>query len=287
MPTTGDKRKSFYRKMLLVQLGKEGSQQSRRASVDRKRSPDRVAARTILIIDDESSALELASHILVNDGFRVRLATSVKEGKTVLQSDSEISLVITDLRMPEEDGFSMLEFLRENLRFSHIPAIVSSCCSQQEKVSRAIELGATDYLSKPFNAASLLSRVHRVFEQSKGVILVVLENELQRSMLIRTLSSAGFEIIAANTGAQALSALAGKSVRLVISELVLDDMTGLDLMMEAQGSTSAAPFLFLNDPITRLTDDDIRSAGGFGLIDRPLSNVDILRKVTVACGRRS
>jgi DNA-binding response OmpR family regulator len=100
------------------------------------------------------------------------------------------------------------------------------------------------------------------------------------------LSTAGFEIIAANAGAQALSVLAGKSVRLVISELVLEDMTGLALMMEAQGITSAVPFLFLNDSIARMTDDDIRSAGGFGLIDRPLSNVDILHKVKVACGRR-
>jgi DNA-binding response OmpR family regulator len=279
--------KSFYRKMLLVQLGKEGSQQSRRASIDRKRAQDNVAAKTILVIDDEPSALELASHILVGDGFRVRLATTVKEGKALLQSDSEISLVITDLRMPDEDGFSVLEFLMENLRFSHIPAIISSCCSHQDKVSHAIEMGATDYLTKPFNAKSLLSRVHRVFERTKGVILVVLEDDLQRSMLIRTLSAAGFEIIAANTGAQALCALAGKSVRLIISELVLEDMTGLDLMMEAQGTTSAAPFVFLNDTVTRVTDDDIRSAGGFGLIDRPLSNVDILRKVKMVCGRRS
>ena len=286
MPTAGSKMKSFYRKMLLVQLGKEGSQQSRRASIDRKRVLDSVAARTILIIDDEQSALELASHILVSDGFKVHVATTVREGKALLQSDSDISLVITDLRMPDEDGFSLLEFLKENLRFGHIPAIVSSCCSHQDKVSRAIELGAADFLSKPFNAESLLSRVHRVFERTKGVVLVVFEDDLQRSMLVRTLSTAGFEIIAANAGAQALSVLAGKSVRLVISELVLEDMTGLDLMMEAQGITSAVPFLFLNDSIARMTDDDIRSAGGFGLIDRPLSNVDIVHKVKVACGRR-
>jgi PleD family two-component response regulator len=279
--------KSFYRKMLLVQLGKEGSEKSRRASIDRKRTQDSVAVRTILIIDDEQSSLELASHILVSDGFRVRLATTVKDGRALLQSDSEINLVITDLRMPEEDGFSLLEFLRENLRFSHIPAIVSSCCSQQDKVSRAIELGATDYLSKPFNAETLLSRVHRVFERTKGMLLIVSEDDLQRSILIRILNTAGFEIVAASTGAQALNTLAGKSVRLVITELVLEDMTGLDLMMEAQGITSAVPFLFLNDPTVRLTDDDVRSAGGFGLIDRPLRNVDILHKVKVACATRS
>jgi DNA-binding NtrC family response regulator len=278
MPTAGSKAKSFYRKMLLVQLGKEGSQQSRRASVDRI---------TILIIDDEQSALELASHILVSDGFRVRVAASVKEGKAMLQSDSEISLIITDLRMPDEDGYSMLEFLRENLRFSHIPAIVSSCCTHQDKVSRAIQLGASDFLSKPFNAEALLSRVHRVFERTKGMFLVVSEDDLQRSMLIRTLTIAGYEVIAADTGTQALSVLAGRGVKLVISELVLDDMTGLDLMAEAQGIATAVPFLFLNDQITRLTDDDIRSAGGFGLIERPLSNVDILHKVKGICGRRT
>jgi len=88
MPAACSKMKSFYRKMLLVQLGKEGSEKSRRASIDRKRTLDSVAARTILIIDDEQSALELASHILVRDGFGVRVAMTVKEGKSLLQSDS-------------------------------------------------------------------------------------------------------------------------------------------------------------------------------------------------------
>jgi len=279
--------KSFYRKMLLVQLGKEGSQQSQLASIDRKRAQDNAAARTILLIDDEPTALELASHILMGDGFRVRLATSVKEGKALLQSDSEISLVITDLRMPDEDGFSVLEFLRDNLRFNHIPAIVTSCCTHHDKVSRGIELGASDYLSKPYNAESLLSRVHRVLRQTSGLVLVVLKDVLQRSILVRVLGGGGFEIVTANTGEQALSMLAGKSVKLAISELVLEDMTGLDLMMEAQSTSSTAPFLFINDPITRVTDDEIRSAGGFGLIDWPMNNIDILRKVRAVCGRRT
>jgi DNA-binding response OmpR family regulator len=245
----------------------------------KKRSSREFGRKTILVIDDEPSSLELASHILTNGGFRVLTASSAQEGKELLQAGSNICLVITDLRMPGEDGFAILAFLKENLRFHNIPAIVLTSCSYGATVTRAIKFGAIDYLAKPFSTESLLARVHRTLERIKGVVLLVTDDELQKGMLLRDLETAGLQIVTATTGSEAFALLRSSQFRLVVSELALSDMTGLDLMLGTQEFSPGLPFLFLSDPNVRVTDNDIRAAGGFGLIDRPLSNVDVLRKV--------
>jgi DNA-binding response OmpR family regulator len=272
-------RKSHYRSMLMTQLGKETGSASAQYVSRRKRSSEDVGRKTILVIDDEPTSLELATHILNNGGFRVLTANSVQEGREILQAGNEVCLVITDLRMPEEDGFAMLSFLKENLRFSNIPAIVFTSCSYGATVTRAIKLGAVDYLAKPFNSESLMARVHRTLERSRGIVLVVTEDELLKSMLVRDLEAAGLQVVTAKIGAEALMSLRKSPFRLVISELALQDMTGLDLMLSGQEIVSGLPFLFLGDSSLRVNDNDIRAAGGFGLIERPLSNVDVLRKV--------
>jgi DNA-binding response OmpR family regulator len=271
--------KSHYRRVLLAQLGKEEGQRRAKHMSRRIRSSEEVGRKTILVIDDEPSSLELAAHILANDGFRVLTASSAKEGRELLQGGSDICLVITDLRMPGEDGFAVLAFLKDNLRFHSIPAIVFTSCSYGDVVTRAVKLGAVDYLSKPFNAESLLARVHRTLERSKGVVLLVTDDELQKEVLVRDLAAAGLQIVTTTTGAKASAILKTSQFRLVISELALDDMTGLDLMLTTQEYNPGLPFLFLGEPGLRITDNDVRAAGGFGLIERPLSNVDVLRKV--------
>ncbi len=279
MHTPDTSMKSHYRRMLLAQLGKDASRKGAPYLSCRKRSSKEIGRKTILVIDDEPSSLELAAHILTSNGFRVLTASSAQEGKELLQAGSDICAVITDLRMPGEDGFAVLTFLKENLRFHNIPAIVLTSCSYGAAVTRAIEFGAIDYLAKPFNAESMLARVHRTLERRKGVVLLVTDDELQKGMLVRDLEATGLQIITATTGAKASAILKTSQFRLVISELALHDMTGLDLMLSAQEFSPGLPFLFLGDPSLRITDNDIRAAGGFGLIDRPLSNVDVLRKV--------
>jgi DNA-binding response OmpR family regulator len=271
--------KSHYRRMLLAQLGKNVNRKGAPYLSCKRRSPKEIGRKTILVIDDEPSSLELAAHVLSSNGFRVLTASSVQEGKELLQAGSDISLVITDLRMPGEDGFAVLTFLKENLRFHNIPAIVLTSCTYGAAVTRAVEFGAIDYLAKPFCAESMLARVHRTLERAKGVVMLVTDDELQKGMLLRDLEAAGLQIVTATTGAEASFILRKGQYRLVVSELALHDMTGLDLMLCAQEFSPGLPFLFLGDPNLRITDNDVRAAGGFGLIERPLSNVDVLRKV--------
>lgn len=275
--------KSLYRKLLQVQLGKDPDVKMPKSGIRRGTERRLSAKGKVLIIDDEPSYLELASYHLEAEGYSVLTAASAKEARTKLQSNTDICLVITDLKMPFEDGFTVLEFLRSNLRFNHIPAIVATCCTDYAYVKRAIERGATDFVAKPYTGPSLLERVKRTLDRSSGAILLVVDEELQRSILERDLTAAGYQIHVATDVLKAKAMILEKDFAVVIADLVLDDGTGLDLMLEAKEAKPAIEFIFLQDQALHVTDDEVRSAGGCGVIERPIKNVDVLRAVRAAC----
>ncbi len=271
--------RSFYRKVLLIQLGKAAERTPRRLHDIENRKPDHGTSGTVLLVDDDPSTLEFGSVVLQAHGYNTFTAQSAKEAREILHTSSSISVIITDLRMPNEDGFTVLQYLHDNLRFCHIPAIMLTSYSNEEIFRRAMELGAMDFITKPFGAETLISRVRKVLEQTKCTALIVTADPLHLSILGRILNGVGIQTISATTGDKAKEMLKDRSINLTISELALSDMTGLDLMVAAQEVRPTLPFVFLGDPLLRVTDDDIRSAGGFGLIPRPFTNIDILHAV--------
>ena len=271
--------KSIYRLKVISQLGLSTGTPSKRPQVIRDRPGKSADAKTILVVDDEPSSLELAAIYLESDGFTVLPADSVAEGKKLLQSHTDIALVITDLKMPKEDGFALLQCLRDNLRFNHIPAIVFTSCSDHSYVIKAIELGAQEYIAKPFTAEVLLARVRRVLERCQKTLLLVSDYHSTILILTRALSVEGFTIVSATNGTEAVELITMSSVDIVITELSLDDMTGFDLMTKAQEVRPGFPFLFLGDPGIRVSQDAILAAGGCGLIDKPFNNLEVIRAV--------
>ena len=167
-------------------------------------SREPVGLKSVLVVDDEPSVRELVAVSLEAREYKVLPAASVAEARAILQSHTDISLVITDLKMPVEDGFVLLEFLRNNLRFHHIPAVVFTSCSDLRFVRRAVELGAQAYLAKPFTAEALVDRVTGVLESSAIVVVLVSDSSACRTILGRDMTLAGYTVHTAESGQYAL-----------------------------------------------------------------------------------
>ena len=277
--TSHNRAKAHLRDLLLHRVGKgTGSVAGKRKSVlstDKPTEPREI----VLLLDDESSFLERESAILKKHGFGCLLASSVSQARQVLYSRSDIVLIISDLNMPEEDGFSLLEFLQANLRFRHIPVIVSSALAFGSVVARALKMGARDYVAKPIVEEVLVSHVRRVLAPGKGTILSVTDDDLARQMLIRMLKRGGYLTLEAADGREAQAILEEKRVSLIISDLVLNDMTGLDLLGIVSERFLDIPVLYLADPQVHLSEEEIVSAGAYGLVRRPLSNSEVLHQI--------
>lgn len=116
----------------------------------------------ILIIDDESLICEVVGKILNVSGFDVSLATSGKEGLHKMYQ-VQPNLVLLDLMMPVMDGFEVLKRIRE---LTEVPVIVLSAISGTDATVRALEIGADDFIKKPFEKDELLARVHSVLRRA-------------------------------------------------------------------------------------------------------------------------
>ena len=114
-------------------------------------------SRKILIVEDEKSIAHFISTILNSNDYETLLARSGSEAKTMISSHCP-DLVILDLGLPDMDGIDVLRELRS---WSSLPVVVVSARSHEHDKVQALDLGADDYLTKPFGTAELRARAHR------------------------------------------------------------------------------------------------------------------------------
>lgn len=277
--------KERIRQRLLEQMGATVAVPDRPRPAPRKQANPVQIANTVLVIDDEPSCLEFTVAVLENNGYRILSGQSVAEGKAQLQANPGVTLIVTDLKMPREDGFSLLNYLRDDVRYCHIPTIVLTCCMDQNIILRAISLGARDYLIKPFAADVLLTRVRRIYDKAKGNVLLITDNDQTIVILKRTLVADGFRVSAARSEREVRELLGREPFDAAISELVFQNKTGLDMLVSIRDDGHFLPLLFITDSLIKLSEEEIRSAGGFGLIKKPFNNGDVLRAVSAAVAR--
>jgi len=117
---------------------------------------------TILIVDDEFSIRKTLGMLLKSEGYQSLEAENLAQAKQLLQQEG-IDLVITDLRLGEENGMDLLSWLRAN--GSEVESVIMTAYGSIENAVTAMKLGAYDYLTKPINPDELLLRVTKVLEK--------------------------------------------------------------------------------------------------------------------------
>ena len=115
----------------------------------------------VLLVDD-SRTVRMAATKMFNDKFELVLAVDGADGLSIIESDSNIQAVLTDLVMPKMDGFELLKAIRSHKdeRIRQLPVIVSTGAENPEIArEKAMKLGATDFITKPFVATEVCTRV--------------------------------------------------------------------------------------------------------------------------------
>lgn len=118
----------------------------------------------ILIVDDHREIRELVSRALAREGFRISVAAEGRAMRKVM-ADAHIDLIILDLMLPGEDGLSLCRALRAE---SNIPIIMLTAKGDEIDRVVGLELGADDYVSKPFGSRELIARIRAVLRRSEN-----------------------------------------------------------------------------------------------------------------------
>ena len=116
----------------------------------------------LLIVEDDSTIRYGLKYYLEQEGFNVLEASNVKE--TLLLLDEDITLALLDINLPDGDGFSLFHKIKEK---KDIPIIFLTADDLELSVVRGLDMGADDYITKPFKARELISRINNILRRNK------------------------------------------------------------------------------------------------------------------------
>ena len=197
-----------------------------------------MAQETLLLIEDEKNIAELLKYNLEQAGFNVHAAS---RGDTGLDLARKLkpSLIILDLMLPEIDGLEICKILRNNDRTSSIPIIMLTAKSQEADRIVGLELGADDYVTKPFSPRELVARVKAILrrgrEKTKDKVLKCGAIEIDTARHTASLKGKSLELT--NKEYELLKTLMEADGRVMTREFLLEKVWNYDAAMNIETRT--------------------------------------------------
>lgn len=184
---------------------------------------------TLLAIDDDPTARELISRFMLKEGFVVHTAQDGAEGIR-LARDYRPDVILLDVMMPRQDGWSVLNSLKADPDLASIPVILVTMVSDQ---NLGYALGAADYITKPIDRERLMSVIQK-YECAVPVcsVLVVDDEPPVREILERTLTHEGWYVRTASDGMDALEAMRQEAPQIILLDLMMPRMDGFQFLTE-------------------------------------------------------
>lgn len=123
---------------------------------------ENTTAKKILILEDEEIILDLLSDKLLGQGYEVKTARNGKEGMLMMEKEIP-DLVLTDVVMPEKNGFDVISEMKQNELLKNVPIIIISNSGQPVEIDKAKELGVSDWVIKTeFDPQEIIQKVKQV-----------------------------------------------------------------------------------------------------------------------------
>lgn len=181
----------------------------------------------VLIVDDDPSILKFVSTNLTARGYAVTTAGDGSEALDLIDREMP-DLIILDIMMPRVDGLTVCQRIRE---FSSVPIIILSAREQEEQKVQALDLGADDYLTKPFGVRELLARVRAVLRRAAPEERPLTETAFQSGGLVvdfvrRRVTLAGAEVHLTPTEYALLRELSRHPDRVLTHDMLLARVWG-------------------------------------------------------------
>ncbi len=117
----------------------------------------------ILVVDDDAMNLRMAEFILNKNGYVVYKAASGQEALEFIETES-VDLFLLDIEMPGMDGFELMQVLQASEKWKKVPVIFLTADRSAETEEKCFEMGAVDYIGKPFIPAIMVKRIKRTLE---------------------------------------------------------------------------------------------------------------------------
>lgn len=200
-----------------------------------------MSKKTVLTIDDEIHILELIRYNLENAGYNVLQAESGEEGLDILEN-KEVDAVLLDLMLPGIDGLEVLRRIRTNPTKRKTPVIMLTAKGEEFDKVLGLEMGADDYISKPFSVREMQARLKAVLrrieergnDDNKNEIKKISTHGLEIGLETRTVTINGKEVEMSHKEFELLKLLAENPGRVYSRDILLEKIWGYEYIGETR-----------------------------------------------------
>ena len=136
--------------------------------------------KTVLVVDDAEDLRHLLSTVLRGAGYRSEVAEGGNAALDLLDGGLRVDIVMLDVQMPEIDGWTTLQRIRQRASCADLPVVLCTVKQQSTDLARAWSLGADGYITKPFQIADLLAEISYVLNRTPEQRAVLLQHRRAR-----------------------------------------------------------------------------------------------------------
>ena len=230
----------------------------------------------ILIVEDSAIVRKALTRQLEQFGARVTQAEDGQQGVEAALSD-HFDIIISDVEMPNLDGFGLCKKLKDNPGTRGVPVIILSSLDTDRDIERGFKAGAAAYVTKSQAKTQLIETIESVLEKfmfhRTRLVLVVDGSQTVRRLVTQALEEAGFKVITAENGIQALKRIDEQQPDLIISDVDIPEMNGIDLCktLHADPSLALIPFVIMSANSDRSMMRRMLYLGAAGYLVKPFN----------------
>ncbi len=242
-------------------------------------SPTTSESISVLVVEDEPDIANLIRIHLEQEGCTVQIAG---RGEEALRLAREVhpGLITLDIRLPDMDGFTVLEQLKKDRQTAEIPVVIISIVPDRE---RGFQLGAVDYIGKPMDEEQLLEVVRRVLHR-RGLILVVDDDRDNLSLMREVLRRHGFQVQTTGQGRRALQIARENRPALILLDLKLRDVDGYQVLrnLKSDARTRDIPVVIMSGSLTdeELKEQRALAMGAARFLTKPFAIEEFVREIS-------
>jgi len=223
---------------------------------------------------------------LEQQGHQVVHSESCRLGYKAIVSDSSIDLVILDGDASDDCGLAMIARCRADQRSRWVPIIAAGSRFEASAVEQYMVLGVQDILTLPVASETLEAKLASAEKAGKPTILVVDDEPAIRDLLREFLELERFRAICAESAEQALKILSSEDVHVVVTDVVMSGISGMDLMLKVKERYPRMPVILITGYASGFSPSEAIEAGADGYFAKPFHNMELAYTLRSVLQRR-
>ncbi|MCO4783998.1 MAG: response regulator [Candidatus Cloacimonetes bacterium] len=240
----------------------------------------------VLVVEDSKTQRIILRQFIKERGYEVLEAENGKEALDIIDSECP-DIIISDIEMPEMDGFELTQYLSQHKRLKRVPILIVSSLSNSSAIKNALQKGAVDYVTKPYDVDKIHQKISHYtakFSKNRKTILVVDDSPLIIKLISMTLHTERYKVISASNGKEGIELALKIKPDIITTDYNMPEMDGWEFCRKLKDneSTKDIPIIMITSKSTDLDKKIGRALKVYDYITKPFTSESLLSTINTA-----